>query len=234
MRYMYMHELLFDQKRTYWSTQAELLRWLKEHGLTPARLEVLRLIEMGYATQAALRQALGIARSTMSRMLTAMEKRGQLVRTASAPQRARKHLSVPRRVRALARALLERGYSKLCARMRAIVDCGRRSEAVHARRVWTVMEHLIRARSELRDRSTRAHGDLPPRPSPPRRRERRDRRAWRLRKREERLEARRRRVAEQEAAEAARLARLGPWASGALLAPSEPFDAAWLERELGG
>lgn len=89
-----MLELIFSFKRVYLTGQRHLIAALKAYGLTPARLDVMRLVLEGIETQAALRRALGIARSTMSTMLTSMEKRGLIVRTSSAPQRAAKHVAI--------------------------------------------------------------------------------------------------------------------------------------------
>jgi len=59
---------------------------LVKHGLTPARFEVLRNIyeRQGMcADQAWVRKALGVARSTLSRMLRALEKLGLIKREPS-------------------------------------------------------------------------------------------------------------------------------------------------------
>ncbi|MEZ4260136.1 MAG: MarR family transcriptional regulator [Polyangiaceae bacterium] len=88
-----MHSIVFDIKRLHLTGQRHMLAALKWHGLTPARFDVLRLVMMGVRRQSDICRALGLARSTVSRMLTAMERRGLIRRTARAPQRA------PKRVR---------------------------------------------------------------------------------------------------------------------------------------
>lgn len=235
-RYLHAHEVLFDHKRVYWSSQIALSRWLRPFDLTPARLEVLRLVEMGYATQAMLRRALGIARSTMSRMLSAMERRGLIVRTSRAPQRARKHVSVPRRIRALARALVSRAHPVFAKRLRKILGCTRSSTRAYAGRVSRLIRDLAVAREDLGDRGARRAGDRPPAPSPPRRRDRFDRISWLATKRYERLEARARVVEEREAAREAKWRARGEWDSGAPLTPSIFFgtDSApeWMRAVL--
>lgn len=214
--YVYTHEMLFDLKRVYWSAHANLLRGLRRRGLTPARLEVLRLIEMGYSTQAALRRALGVARSTISRMLTAMEARGQVVRTSSAPQRARKHLSVPRRVRALASALGKRIHSVVDRRVREIVRREATPASSFVARASDLLVSFWRARGALRDRSVHPDPELL-RPSPPRPRMRRSRIKWCLKKKLERFEVAERRREAREAEAARRRAKRGAWASGEAL-----------------
>ena len=89
-----MLELLFSFKRVYLTGQRHLIAALRAYGLTPARLDVMRMVLEGIRTQRDLRRALGIARSTISRMLTSMEKRGLIVRTSRAPQRATKRVAI--------------------------------------------------------------------------------------------------------------------------------------------
>lgn len=88
----YIHNILFWMKRLYLRGRQHQINLLRFFGLTPARLEVMRMLLDGYRTQPGLGRALGVSRSTLSRMLIAMESRGLVVRTARATQRARKRV----------------------------------------------------------------------------------------------------------------------------------------------
>lgn len=104
----YLHDIFFRFKRMYLAGRQHQINLLRHFGLTPARLEVLRMVLAGYTTQPALRRALGIARSTVSRMLIAMEARGFIVRTARAATRARKSIRLaPGLTRWIKRLLVE-------------------------------------------------------------------------------------------------------------------------------
>ena len=81
-----MDPLFLSTKRAHWTCVRYGLPLLAKHGLTPARFDVLREIfeRPGMrADQAWVRQALGVARSTLSRMLRVLEKLGLVARTAS-------------------------------------------------------------------------------------------------------------------------------------------------------
>lgn len=158
--YMYTHEMRFDLKRVYWSGHERLRRWLARFDLTPARLDVLRLVLIGYRTQSGLRRALGIARSTMSRMLKAMEARGLLTRTSRAPERARKHISLSAAVRELATRLLEILHPKQEKDMRAMLGCKRRQQRRYVRDAHALWCHLRAARRALGDRADRRDNEL--------------------------------------------------------------------------
>ncbi len=101
-----MLELLFSFKRAYLTGVRHMTEALRAHGLTPARLDVLRLLLEGVTTQRELRRALGVARSTISRMLAAMVRRGLVVRSSRAEQRATKYLAIAPDVAALLEGLL--------------------------------------------------------------------------------------------------------------------------------
>lgn len=81
-----MEPLFLSTKRSHWICVRYGLRLLVKHGLTPARFDVLRdLYERPgmWADQAWLRKVLGVARSTLSRMLRALEKLGLITREPS-------------------------------------------------------------------------------------------------------------------------------------------------------
>jgi DNA-binding MarR family transcriptional regulator len=101
-----MLELLFSFKRVYLTGVRHMTEALRAHGLTPARLDVLRLLLEGVTTQKELRRALGVARSTISRMLSAMVRRGLIVRASTADQRATKYVAIAPDVAALLAELM--------------------------------------------------------------------------------------------------------------------------------
>lgn len=158
--HMYTHEMRFDLKRVYWSGHERLRRWLARFDLTPARLEVLRLVLIGYKTQSGLRRALGIARSTMSRMLKGMEARGLVTRTSRAAERARKHIALSAAVRALATRLLGILHPKQAKDMRAMLGCTRKQQRRYERDGHTLWFRLRAARRAFGDRADRRDNEL--------------------------------------------------------------------------
>jgi DNA-binding MarR family transcriptional regulator len=81
-----MDGLFLSTKRAHWICVRFGLPLLAKHGLTPARFDVLRNIyerpEM-CADQAWIRKAVGVARSTLSRMLRLLVKLGLITRARS-------------------------------------------------------------------------------------------------------------------------------------------------------
>lgn len=77
-----MHEVSFAVKRAYWRAQRFLRPLAERHGLTPSRFEVLLAAHRmkGDAYQSRIARMLGVRRSTVCKMMTAMEKLGLLVR----------------------------------------------------------------------------------------------------------------------------------------------------------
>jgi DNA-binding MarR family transcriptional regulator len=85
-----MDPLFLATKRAHWICVRYGLPLLAKHGLTPARFDVLRNIYERpgmYADQAWVRRAMGVARSTLSRMFRALEKLGLMKRERSKTDR---------------------------------------------------------------------------------------------------------------------------------------------------
>jgi DNA-binding MarR family transcriptional regulator len=77
-----MDDVFFGAKRVHLAVNRWAARVLRAFGLTPARFDLMRLIyERGYRfSQDSLRHRLGVARSTVSRMLRALEALGFVTR----------------------------------------------------------------------------------------------------------------------------------------------------------
>jgi DNA-binding MarR family transcriptional regulator len=148
-------ELIFSFKRVYLTGQRHLIAALKAHGLTPARLDVMRMVLEGIRTQSELRRALGIARSTISRMLTSMEKRGLIVRTSSAPQRATKHVAIADGLAERIWELLDLLRPAVAAALGTLFDLGPHAACRFYKRVIDLECALHNARLDWADRSTR-------------------------------------------------------------------------------
>src|ERR1700690_420636 len=78
-----MDPVLFGAKRAYYATVAYGRKVLAEFGLTPARFEVMRLLLKFMESETDLRKQLGLARSTLSRMLSVLEGLGWVARETS-------------------------------------------------------------------------------------------------------------------------------------------------------
>jgi DNA-binding MarR family transcriptional regulator len=78
-----MDDTFFGLKRGYYASLRVTRGALRRYGLTPARYDVLFAIDARFeaSTQMGLRNVLGIARSTMTRMLTRMRELGLVTRT---------------------------------------------------------------------------------------------------------------------------------------------------------
>lgn len=88
-----MDDLFFGVKRTHLTVNRWALHRLRQFGVTPARFDLMRLIyERNYVwSQDAIRHRLGVARSTVSRMLGALEQLGWITReTRMADRRTRR------------------------------------------------------------------------------------------------------------------------------------------------
>ncbi len=86
-----MHIIPFRLKRAWHSTLSHLRRLAKPFDLTPARFDLLRLLQDRYMLQSAIHKALGVTRATTSRMLISLEKLGLIYRNR--PYRTRRHLN---------------------------------------------------------------------------------------------------------------------------------------------
>jgi DNA-binding MarR family transcriptional regulator len=114
-----MDPLFLATKRAHWICFRYGLRHLTKHGLTPARFDVLRDIyeRPGMsADQAWLREVLGVARSTLSRMLRTLEGLGLVERGASTfDRRTRRCTLTYEGRRRVASVLSELVWSKVVA-----------------------------------------------------------------------------------------------------------------------
>jgi DNA-binding MarR family transcriptional regulator len=75
-----MHGVSFGVKRAHWGAVRLANYVVGGIGLTAARFDVLYLVDSGVVSQAALRAKLGIARSTMSRMVRRLVELGLVER----------------------------------------------------------------------------------------------------------------------------------------------------------
>ena len=85
-----MLRVLWATKRAYWTSAAASRRAIRDEQivpkkvrrlLTPARLDVLHLLKLhGSMSQKAMRLALGVVKSTLSELLSTMERLGLLCR----------------------------------------------------------------------------------------------------------------------------------------------------------
>jgi DNA-binding MarR family transcriptional regulator len=82
-----MHGVSFWFKRAHWSAVRLGRAVVGPFGLTPARFDVLFLLEQGVLAQSALRRLLGVARSTMSTMVRRLVELGLVVRKRAGDRR---------------------------------------------------------------------------------------------------------------------------------------------------
>jgi DNA-binding MarR family transcriptional regulator len=81
-----MHQIFFSIKRVHLRVVELGKRLLKKYGLTPARFDMLRIIDANGpepVPQAKIRALLGVSAATVSRMLISLEKLGFVERTKS-------------------------------------------------------------------------------------------------------------------------------------------------------
>ncbi|MEZ4259524.1 MAG: MarR family transcriptional regulator [Polyangiaceae bacterium] len=155
-----MLELLFSFKRVYLTGQRHLIAALRAYGLTPARLDVMRMVLEGIRTQRDLRRALGIARSTISRMLTSMEKRGLIVRTSRAPQRATKRVAIAAGVEQRIREALDLLRPAVAAALATVLHLGPHAACRFYNQATELEYVLLSARIDWADRSTHKKSPL--------------------------------------------------------------------------
>jgi len=87
-----MHPLSFIIKRVHHRLLAYARPFAKFFNITPARYDLLRCIKRGDGYyQAELPDILGVTRTTVSRMLIALERQGLIVRTHLVDERGRRH-----------------------------------------------------------------------------------------------------------------------------------------------
>src|SRR5262249_335539 len=98
-----MDDLLFACKRVHLAGNRNAMKLLLEFGGTPARFGLMRILfGSGYwVPQLWLREGLGIARSTMSRMLKALEKLGLVARETDPWDRRTKKVTLTFEARSL-------------------------------------------------------------------------------------------------------------------------------------
>ena len=87
-----MHPLSFIIKRVHHRLLAYARPFAKAFNITPARYDLLKCINRGEGYfQAELPDNLGVTRTTVSRMLIALERQGLIVRTHLVDERGRRH-----------------------------------------------------------------------------------------------------------------------------------------------
>jgi DNA-binding MarR family transcriptional regulator len=109
-----MDDVLFGSKRAYWASAGFAARKLAKYGITPARLNLLRVIYAGpgrRVSQRYVRHHLGVARSTVCRMIRALEALGLVVRDGSRLQEDKRTLMCELTLRG--RQLVATIYSEL-------------------------------------------------------------------------------------------------------------------------
>jgi len=113
-----MDELLFALKRAHLASNRWGLRLLAKFGVTPARFDLMRIVyERGSSIeQHWLRERLGVARSTLSRMLRSLERLGWVRRTRSEWDGRTRHVELTYAARSLVwRILTELVRSRVVA-----------------------------------------------------------------------------------------------------------------------
>lgn len=89
-----MHALMFRLKRAFHRSLAHVRPLIADFGLTPARFDMLKVIDSGsssgFILQSWIRRALGVSRATVSRMLKSLEALGFVVRTPDLDKRERR------------------------------------------------------------------------------------------------------------------------------------------------
>jgi DNA-binding MarR family transcriptional regulator len=93
-----MDAVFFGLKRAYHATLKFTAPSLAVFGLTPARFDLLFALAQagGRATQSQLRRVLGVARSTISRMLTSLEVAGIITRRRAAADARQRDVQLTR------------------------------------------------------------------------------------------------------------------------------------------
>jgi len=76
-----MNTIFFGLKRSYYATLIGARTLTKRYGLTPARFDLMFLLQDVEQSQSSLWAALGVSRSTVSRMLQSLEELGLIERS---------------------------------------------------------------------------------------------------------------------------------------------------------
>jgi len=76
-----MNTVFFGLKRSYYATLIGARTLTKRYGLTPARFDLMFLLQDVEKSQSSLWAALGVSRSTVSRMLESLEELGLISRS---------------------------------------------------------------------------------------------------------------------------------------------------------
>jgi len=76
----FMNTVFFGLKRSYYATLTGARALTKHYGLTPARFDLMFLLQEPGKTQSSLWAALGVSRTTVSRMLQSLEELGLIER----------------------------------------------------------------------------------------------------------------------------------------------------------
>jgi DNA-binding MarR family transcriptional regulator len=151
-----MHNLLFGMKRLHLTAQQRMIIALRSHGLTPARFDVLHLVRRAgnWVAQSELAKQLGISRSTISRMLIGLERRGFIHRESRAPQRSRKWVSLTLRTTEMWCELATLAAAAVTGALRYAFDVGPYGYMRFRTIVWVTNDHLHALRDRCADRAT--------------------------------------------------------------------------------
>lgn len=150
------HEIFFGFKRIYLTARQRYTELLDRHGVTPARLDVLRLLLEQDLWQRDLQQLLGIASSTLSRMLVAMERKGLIVRRSSAAQRRPKRVAIAPSVRKAVAGLVRALQPVLASALVWLVTGARWTNRRWSSVSWQMEDFVYVQRSKIGDRAKRA------------------------------------------------------------------------------
>ncbi|MCA9585013.1 MAG: MarR family transcriptional regulator [Myxococcales bacterium] len=160
-----MHNVLFNLKRLHLTAQRYASEALRAHGLTPARFDVLHIVGgYGGLSQAHLRRKLGVARSTISRMLSSMERRGLISRFSLAPQRAEKWVRLTDLARALFVQLSLLARPAVAAAVGFIFEIRPNAFMQYVAAMFMIDSHMQYLRARARDRASMfdPYGDFNP------------------------------------------------------------------------
>jgi DNA-binding MarR family transcriptional regulator len=157
-----MHPIFHSYKRLYWSSMRFARDWAREFGITPARFDMLLIIDhdLGGIAQADIHEILDVVEPVVSRMLTSLEKLGLVVRHEHPNGDGRMNWVTLTergrgRVRLMAAELLYEGFTELC--LRILVAPYARAPRVTAQAMRRVRELTRRQRHHLRDTSTHTY-----------------------------------------------------------------------------
>ena len=152
-----MHPLFHSFKRMYWSSMRFARDWAKEYGLTPARIDMLILIDHHNGVlQRDIHEILDVVEPVVSRMLKSLEKLGYIARSFSEDDGRMKWVRLTgrgwRRLRLVVSELLYAGFTERCVRI--LVAPHALTKHVTAQAMRRAREFTRHQREYLQDNST--------------------------------------------------------------------------------